>query len=532
MRRSASVWRWQLMLAASTVLIVALIAAFRPEIFGTLPFLFGIFLITVITLATLMVPWHRVRPGLMLVVPFADILAVGLAASASDVRLSFLWVFPVTWIASYYAMPIIIAALALISVCLAALSNSSISPSDMLLRIIVTVLSLGFLATTIRIGTQQARAARRLLLSQSEQMNRIAQRAEAHEHRVTQIIDSLDLALAAVTADGRIVKSNDAYRQLYRRSESDGDLPSRAVEYDDRQGEPLPPECTAVARAARGDHMQAERMWLFDTTGEWRALQVSSQPIATVEDRAGIALLIIEDVTALLAAAQERKTVAAIVSHELRNPLTAIIGHVDLLRDRDDLPERVQEQLSIVASAADRMERLVARVMEESHPDAAVLSEPVDLRQLVDASIASFLPIAQSHHLTLTVEGAQTLMLYGDAFRLRQVIDNLISNAVKYTPSGGHVVVWLGVAPDGQVDLQIVDTGMGMTDEDLARVFQPYFRAEAAAATDIPGTGLGMGVVEEIIHQHGGTIGVGSVLGAGTTVSVRLPRKPPTEESR
>lgn len=532
MRRSASVWRWQLMLVASTVLIGALIAGFKPALFGRPQFVIGMMLIVVLTLVTLIVPWHRVRAEWMLVVPFADIMAIGLSSAANDVRLGYLWVFPITWIASYYAMTALIGALALISFSLIAFASPTVAPSDTLIRVIVTVLALGFLGAVIRIGTQQSRAARRLLQRQSEQLDRIARRAEAHEHRVTQIIDSLDLALAAVTADGAIVKTNDAYRQLYRRGELDGSLPSRAVEYDDRQGEPLPPDRTAVSRAARGEHMDAERMWLFDADGEWRALQVSSQPIATIEDRAAVALVIIEDVTELFEAAQERQAMTAIVSHELRNPLTAIIGHVDLLRDRDDLPERVQEQLTIVANASERMERLVSRVLDESHPDAAVLSEPVDLRQLVDASLASFLPTAQSHHLALSVEGAETLLLYGDAFRLRQVVDNLVSNAVKYTPPRGEIVVWLGVADDGRAELRITDSGMGMSESDIEQIFQPYFRAEAAAASDIPGTGLGMSVVSDIVRLHGGTIEIDGVLGVGTTIEVRLPRTPPTEGNR
>lgn len=530
MERRAAVWRWQLMLALSTALVAVLVAGFRPDFFAQGSFALGMAAITAITLVAFAVPWRRVPKWAIALIPFADILAIGLTTMAADIRLGFLWVFPVTWIASYYSMPVIVGSIALVSGCLVVFSESDGDASDMLLRVLVTVLSLGFLGTTIRISTQRSRAARRLLRRQSEQLNRVALRAETHERRVTQIIDSLDLALVAVAEDGTLVKMNDAYRDLYRRDLLDDNLPSRAVEYDDRRGDPLPPDSTSLARATRGDVMDCERMWLFDTEGQWRALQVSSQDIATVRGRSRTTLLMIEDVSAALEAANERQAMTAIVSHELRNPLTAIIGHVDLLRERDDLPERVQEQLEIIGNASERIERLVVSALDETRPEG-VLSEPVNLRQLVDASVASFLPTAQSQRLQLEVEGIETLMLYGDAFRLRQVIDNLVSNAVKYTPAGGRVAVSVGVADSGDAEVYVTDTGMGMSAADIDLVFEPYFRAERAAVSDIPGTGLGMGVVRDIIAMHNGTIDIVSEVGVGTSVTMRFPRQRAEKET-
>lgn len=531
MIRTPSIWRWQLIFTGGMVAVGVMIAAFKPSTFATPLVILGFGLLVVVTLATLLIPWSRIPSSAVVVLPLLDALAIGFTTSAPDIRLGFFWVFPVTWLATYFTMYWVFVGIGFISVCLISFGTHTGAPSEMMLRVLVVVVSLSFLGVTIRIGTQRSHAGRRLLQRQSEQVNRVAQRAEAHQQRVTQIIDVLDTALVAVSEDGAIQRMNDAYRALYGRDRYGASLPSPAVEYDDRRGEPLAPNATILARAARGERLAGERVWLFDSDGQWRTLSVSTQPLASTSDGQRTTLVVIDDITALREAAEERRTFAAIVSHELRNPLTAIIGHVDLLRERDDLPAQVLDQLEVIANAGDRMERLVAGALDDTRPDTAVLSEPVDLRQVVDAAVASYCPIAQSHALTLTVEGVDALPISGDAFRLRQVIDNLLSNAVKYSPPGGSIVVGLDVSEHGHADITIADTGVGMTSDELDRLFEPYFRADSAKNSATPGTGLGMGITRDIVTAHDGTIDVASVAGSGTTITVHFPRRSPRRET-
>ena len=525
MIRTLSVWRWQLIFTGSVVAIVVMIAAFRPQTLGVPMVLSGLALVVLTTVATLVVPWHRIAREWVAVIPFLDALAVGLTTNAPDIRLGFLWVFPVTWLATYFTMPWVFAGIGFISVGLVAFANQSGTPADTMLRVIIVVLTLSFLGTTVRIGSQRSRAARRLLQRQSEQVNRAARRAETHQQRVTQIIDALDVALVAVAPDGTIQRTNDAYRELYGRDRYGASLPSTAVEYDDRRGEPLPPERTSLARAALGEVLDAERVWLFDREGRWRALEVSTQPLAGAGTGEHSTLVVIDDITAALEAAEERRMVTAIVSHELRNPLTAIIGHVDLLLERDDLPERVVSQLEVVMNASERMQNLVSSTIEQTRPDQGVLFEPVDLRQITEAAIASFAPVAARARQHLSVEGAETLSIYGDAFRLRQVVDNLLSNAVKYTPSGGAITATLGTADDSQAEIVIADTGTGMSADEVDRLFDPYFRADRAKRDAVPGTGLGMGIARDIVTAHGGCVEVQSTVGEGTRITLRFPRR-------
>ncbi len=529
MGRTASIWRWQIFLVGCVVMIAALIAGLKPTVFAEGLFTAGLSLIVLTTLATVLTPWDRLPRRAPVVLPLLDIVAIVLLSTVNDIRIGFLWVIPVAWIATYYTLPAVFGAIVLISLGIVFFTSRAGTPTDMVLRVIISVLSLGFLGTLVRIGTRRTRASRRLMRRQAAQVTRAARRAETHERRVSQIIDALGSALVTVTEDGTITRMNDAYRELYGRDRFGDHLPSPAVEYDDRRGEPLPPERTTLARAVRGERLDGERVWLYDMNGRWRALSVTTEPIATIAGRQATTLLIIDDVTAWLEAAEERRAMSALVSHELRNPLTAIIGHVDLMREREDLPDRVQEQLAIVGGAADRMQRLVTSALDEERPDAGTLSEPLDLRQVVDASVASFLPIAEAGHLEVAVEGPETVMLYGDAFRLRQVVDNLLSNAVKYTPAEGRVTVRVGV--DGCcAELVVEDTGIGLSPAELDRLFEPYFRSDRAVRTGAPGTGLGMVIVRDLVQQHHGDLDVTSAPGAGTRVTLRIPRRPAEKE--
>lgn len=529
MIRTVSIWRWQLVFAGSIVAIVVMVAGFKPHTLAIPLFVVGIGLVVVTTLIALIVPWQRLPRSAVTVLPLLDVLAVGFTTNAPDLRLGFLWVFPVVWLATYFSMPWVFTGIAFSSLCLVAFADRSGEPADVLLRVLTVVVTLSFLGVTVRIGAQRSGAARRLLERRSEQVNRAAERAETNQQRVTQIIDALGIALVVVTAQGRILQMNDAYRTLYGRDRYGAALPSASVEYDARRGRALAPDRTTLARAAAGEELHAERVWLFDGAGQWRALEVTTQEMAATGAGERIALVVIDDVTALLEAAEERRALAAIVSHELRNPLTAIIGHIELLRERDDLPGRVPAQIEVIANAGERMQDLVTSMQTHNGRPTQDPFEPVDLRQVVQASAASFAPQITAARQELTLEGAERLLITGDAFRLRQVVDNLVGNAVKYTPTGGRIAVRLG-ENDGQAEVTVTDTGMGIAEDELPRLFEPYFRTDRAVRGGISGTGLGMGIARDIVVAHDGAILVASEVGVGTTVTLRFPRRSSKED--
>lgn len=521
--RSRSIWQWQLILAFSTVAIALAVALLDSQMFGDPSFGIGIVLIVLISATTLVVPWPRVPRWAVMLVPALDIIAIALMSANNDVRLGFLWTFPVVWIATYYRLAWLMGALALIAgFSLSAALRGGLTP-DLALRVLIVLLALGFMGITIHIGSRRTRAFSRLLRRQFTQLSRTLHRVEAQEQHASTMFNALDTGLARVDERGGLLAANDAYRELYSIGEIGYAHPTTAVEYDGYKGTALSREATSLARAARRELFDEERIWLFDAAGSWHALDVSTRLMDAGAVEAASTLLIVRDVTATVKAAFDRQTMTSVVSHELRNPLTAIAGHADLLLERNDLPQDVLDQLAVIENASQRMQRLITSALDTERPPRDETTRPVDVSALVAASVDAFRPAAQLALVQLTAQIDESLGATGDAFRLRQVVDNLVGNAVKYTLRGGTVTVTT-VADGDDVELIVADSGIGISSADLTRVFDPYFRAESARSSGVPGTGLGMGISLEIIEQHHGTLEITSTLGRGTRATVRLPR--------
>ena len=517
--RTRSIWRHQLIIAFSTVAIVTVVALLEPDLFVTPTFGFGLTGIIVWTVLSIAIPWHRLPKGAILALPILDILSIGLLAQAGGDALGLLWAFPIVWLANYYSVGWLVTGICLVAVSIlgAALASGSFTTVDAL-RLFTMVLTLAFIGVTLRLGMSRTRAAARLMRRQSRQLDGALAHAQYEEQRRTALLDTLQVGVAQVDPDGTLPATNAAYRRMYGIENLPMLHPTRAVEYRERRGEPIPAEQTTVARAARGENFAAERVWLFDRDGRWRLLEVSARY------RLDGMILVAEDVTAQTEAKTERQSMARAVSHELRSPLTAVLGHADLLLERNDLPDSAREQLSTIENAAERMERLIARILQDPGRDPADEHTVVDLASIASASVSAFAPAAASGGVRIVrARDDDGAAIVGDAFRLRQVVDNVVGNAVKYTPRGGTVTVEV-VSTGDEVAVSVADTGIGIPEDEVFHIFDPYFRASSARDAGIPGTGLGMGISRDIVAEHGGTLELESALGYGTTVTIRLPR--------
>jgi len=216
----------------------------------------------------------------------------------------------------------------------------------------------------------------------------------------------------------------------------------------------------------------------------------------------------------------------ALVSHELRTPLTSIIGYLELvLEEPDDLPERDRRFLAVVDRNAKRLLRLVGDLLFVAHVEAGRLALEVgrvDLRALTEESVEAARPRAQGKDLTFEVQADDLPPIAGDRDRLAQVLDNLIGNAIKFTPDDGRVSVHLHESA-GEAVLEVQDTGVGIPTGEQSRLFERFFRASTATDRAIPGVGLGLTIAKAIVEAHGGTIEVSSAEGAGTTFRVHVP---------
>jgi two-component system, OmpR family, sensor kinase len=210
-------------------------------------------------------------------------------------------------------------------------------------------------------------------------------------------------------------------------------------------------------------------------------------------------------------------------SHELRTPTSVVLAQAELALAKQRSPEEYKEALQACYRAAKRMESLVDGLLTLARTDAGQLEirhEPVDLRQVVENAVVLLKPLADQRQIEFKCE-LQTVQVAGDVERLNQVVANLVNNAITYNREHGEVRLRL-VADKHDAVLMVSDTGNGIEQSDLPKVFERFYRVDPAR-TGNSGVGLGLAICQEIVRSHGGKINLTSVVGEGTTFTVRLP---------
>jgi signal transduction histidine kinase len=249
------------------------------------------------------------------------------------------------------------------------------------------------------------------------------------------------------------------------------------------------------------------------------------------------------DVTEFYAAAQElqrakaaaeaanlaKSRFLATMSHELRTPLNAVIGFSDaLVRGADqDGSGQVIEFAQAINEAGRQLLTLVNNILDVARIDAGrfdLSSEWVDLGRLIEVCARQIDPVAQAAEVALSWTLPPELpVLRADERRFRQVLTQLLSNAVKFTPAGGAVTVAATQEADGALAIRVADTGIGIAEPDLQRVFEPFGQIDESLARPFPGSGLGLYIARALVHAHGGQLLLRSTLGTGTVAELRLP---------
>jgi len=216
-----------------------------------------------------------------------------------------------------------------------------------------------------------------------------------------------------------------------------------------------------------------------------------------------------------------------LVSHELRTPLTSISGYVELLDDPETGPLNgdQREFLAIIDRNAGRLRTLVDDLLFVARLEAGRLDlrlADVDLAELVSHAVDSARPRAARRGVALRVDATRPAVVRGDADRLAQLLDNLVSNALKFTLRDGSVEARLDLQ-DGHARIRVADSGIGIAEDELGHLFERFYRASTAINQQVPGTGLGLYICKAIAEAHGGSIEVESEVDGGTTFQVELP---------
>ena len=290
----------------------------------------------------------------------------------------------------------------------------------------------------------------------------------------------------------------------------------------------LNPGFSALVESARLGKAEV-RQWTY-VRSDGTTLTVELAVTRRVDDQGATVgyIFVATDVTQALEVSRLKDEFVGLISHELRTPLSSILGYLELMRDDEENPlsEEQVQYLGVAERNAHRLLRLVGDLLFTAQVGSSTFSldtSLIEIRPIVNASVESATPNADTAGVKLTSEMPKTpILVLGDAQRLGQAVDNLISNAIKFTPRGGSVNVEV-TAEEKRVIIRITDTGMGIPEDELDQLFARFFRASTATRAAVPGVGLGLSITKAIIVAHHGELDVQSVVGQGTSFIIRLP---------
>jgi PAS domain S-box-containing protein len=263
----------------------------------------------------------------------------------------------------------------------------------------------------------------------------------------------------------------------------------------------------------------------FELDGGERVFQGFTKPVIGSDNAYLGRVWTLRDMTETRQVDRIKDALVATVSHELRTPLTSIVGYLELLGADEPLSAEDARFVEIVRRNAARLQRMVEELLFLSRVDAGGLEldlDDVDVVELARAALGSADPAAAAKRIVLEFDGPPALRARADGNRLGQVFDNLISNAIKFTPERGSVKV--SIVGDGEtIVASVSDTGCGIPQAEQSRLFERFFRS--SATRDLPGTGLGLTIVRAIVEGHGGSVACRSDSGKGTTFTFTIPQR-------
>jgi len=359
-------------------------------------------------------------------------------------------------------------------------------------------------------GGSELTAMETALNKTAERLGQSFAEVESSRHELATMLDSMQEAVVAVTAEGQVRWSNAVMKRIAGTEIRTG----RPLVHSVRAPELL--ECVKAAQESR--EVQYGRT---NTLTPGRIFEISAAPLPT-----GGAIAVLHDITRIEAAERSRRDFVANVSHELRTPLTSIQGYVETLVDAPQSDAATtNEFLQVILKNATRMNRLTEDLLALASiesPDYKLAMQPSRASDIVRDAIDSLGGIVVDSGIDLQYAGAPDATVMVDPDAMNQVFGNLIENAVKYGKAGKRICVGAR-ALGNRIEFFVQDFGPGIASEHLERIFERFYRVDKARSREAGGTGLGLAIVKHIVHAHSGGIRAESELGSGTTFLFTLP---------
>lgn len=361
----------------------------------------------------------------------------------------------------------------------------------------------------------------------AQSINLLAQRLKENIEEITEeknklqaILSSVEEGVIAVDKKGDVILVNPVVEKLFNTT-NDFALGKNIIEIIRNY------ELESLFRQAleKEEAVSYEMPFLIP---ERRKFRLHLTPLRKNDNIVGI-VAILRDVTELRRLEKIRSQFVANVSHELRTPLTSIKGFVETLLDGAiEEKDTARNFLEIINSEAERLSRLINDVLSLSKIETKrteIEKIPLQIADVINKVVALLSPIAQNKKIELSVDLSSALpIIEADEDMMGQVIINLTENALKYTPTGGQVQI-KAIPFDNGVKIMVKDTGIGIPEKSLPRLFERFYRVDKARSREMGGTGLGLAIVKHIVEAHEGTIEVESQLNHGSVFSIYLPKK-------
>lgn len=352
------------------------------------------------------------------------------------------------------------------------------------------------------------------------QMNRIRE----NETRLSSVMDNMISGVVMIDEDGIVVLLNRPAEDIL------GYSPKELIgkRYDEAK---LPYELAQMIQESmdRNERIRDEMFFYFP---EERILEVNLVPMVPVEQEWAGLVIVMHDISAIRRLEKVRSEFVANVSHELKTPVAAVKGFAEtLLAGAMNDPAIAKQFLQIIYDESERLNRLIGDILELSKIESKRIPlqfSPVHLNSFLSKTIEMLQTEAEKKSIRLTLEASEELYLEADEDRLGQIMINLLSNGINYTPEGGKVKVRAMSVPGDQqeterIRIEITDTGIGIPKKDLPRIFERFYRVDKARSRSSGGTGLGLSIVKHLVELHKGVIRVESDLGSGSRFTIELP---------
>ncbi|MFJ6025925.1 sensor histidine kinase [Pseudarthrobacter sp. NPDC092424] len=469
-----------------------------------------------------------------MIIPVLDFVAIGLLRNGAAPLLpglAVLVVFPVIWLSASGMLTrtsLVLSFVGPLLIMLPTLAQKwpAHTATDVTTVILFPLMMLA-VSLAIRFASVNLRMQQRELAQKDKELRELLDASNKRERLLQTVLDATDVGIIAVDPQGRHLLTNDRQRlfhELVAQGEGTANQERQAIYALDKRT-PLPPEKHPVQRAVDGESFADYLVWIGED-GDQRAISTAARPLLSGEGHPNGAVVVYSDVTSLVEALAANEELVSNVSHEFRSPLNSILGNMDLILEDPSLPRELVQRLTVVQRNSERLLALVSDLTASASAALNVHPKRTDLASLVETSVGSARTQAERANIRLTADVPSPLWAYADPLRIGQALDNLVSNAIKYSPGGGQVSIsaW---ASDEWIRLSVSDTGMGMSTEDAAKVFKRFFRTETARKSSISGAGLGLSITKMIVERHGGTITCHSGEGQGSTFTLTLPADGP-----